>query len=97
MDRWGRLSVFSLPPNAAPVALPAFSFRIGKPINRLQTSSPRTYPNWIFFQFKTARFEFEKNDNQINLRLPKRLLEEVKARDSVLSDLRVNTRYSVST
>ena len=33
-----------------------------------------------FSQFKTARFEFEKKDDQINMRVPKRLLEEVKAR-----------------
>jgi predicted DNA binding CopG/RHH family protein len=33
-----------------------------------------------FSQFKTARFEFEKKDNQINMRVPKQLLEEVKAR-----------------
>jgi predicted DNA binding CopG/RHH family protein len=33
-----------------------------------------------FSQFKTARFEFEKKEDQINMRVPKRLLEEVKAR-----------------
>jgi predicted DNA binding CopG/RHH family protein len=33
-----------------------------------------------FSQFKTVRFEFEKKDNQINMRVPKQLLEEVKAR-----------------
>ena len=33
-----------------------------------------------FSQFKTARFEFEKRDDQINMRVPKQLLEEVKAR-----------------
>jgi predicted DNA binding CopG/RHH family protein len=33
-----------------------------------------------FSQFKTARFEFEKKDDQINMRVPKQLLEEVKAR-----------------
>ena len=33
-----------------------------------------------FSQFKTARFEFEKKDNQINMRVPTQLLEEVKAR-----------------
>lgn len=33
-----------------------------------------------FSRFKTARFEFEKKDNQINMRVPKQLLEEVKAR-----------------
>lgn len=33
-----------------------------------------------FSQFKTVRFEFERKDNQINMRVPKQLLEEVKAR-----------------
>ena len=33
-----------------------------------------------FSQFKAARFEFEKKDDQINMRVPKQLLEEVKAR-----------------
>jgi predicted DNA binding CopG/RHH family protein len=33
-----------------------------------------------FSQFKAIRFEFEKKDNQINMRVPKQLLEEVKAR-----------------
>jgi predicted DNA binding CopG/RHH family protein len=33
-----------------------------------------------FSQFKTARFEFEKKDEQINMRLPKPLLAAVKAR-----------------
>jgi predicted DNA binding CopG/RHH family protein len=33
-----------------------------------------------FSQFKTARFEFEKKDDQINMRVPKQLLAEVKAR-----------------
>jgi predicted DNA binding CopG/RHH family protein len=33
-----------------------------------------------FSQFKTARFEFEKKDHQINMRVPQQLLEEVKAR-----------------
>ena len=33
-----------------------------------------------FAQFKTARFEFEKKDGQINMRLPKPLLTAVKAR-----------------
>jgi predicted DNA binding CopG/RHH family protein len=32
-----------------------------------------------FSQFKTARFEFEKKDDQINMRVPKLLLEAVKA------------------
>jgi predicted DNA binding CopG/RHH family protein len=33
-----------------------------------------------FSQFKPVRFEFEKKDNQINMRVPRQLLEEVKAR-----------------
>ena len=33
-----------------------------------------------FSQFKPARFEFEKKDGQINMRVPKPLLEAVKAR-----------------
>ena len=33
-----------------------------------------------FSQFKLARFEFEKKDNQINMRVPKPLLAAVKAR-----------------
>ena len=33
-----------------------------------------------FSQFKAARFEFEKKDDQINMRVPKQLLEAVKAR-----------------
>jgi predicted DNA binding CopG/RHH family protein len=33
-----------------------------------------------FSQFKSARFEFEKKNDQINMRVPKQLLEEVKAR-----------------
>jgi len=33
-----------------------------------------------FSQFKLARFEFEKKDEQINMRVPKPLLAEVKAR-----------------
>jgi predicted DNA binding CopG/RHH family protein len=36
-------------------------------------------PSLDFPQFKPARFEFEKKDEQINMRLPKRLLETVKA------------------
>ena len=31
-------------------------------------------------QFKAATFEFGKKDEQINMRVPKQLLEEVKAR-----------------
>jgi predicted DNA binding CopG/RHH family protein len=33
-----------------------------------------------FSQFKLSRFEFEKKDEQINMRVPKQLLEAVKAR-----------------
>jgi len=33
-----------------------------------------------FSQFKTARFEFERKDEQINMRVPKQLLAAVKAR-----------------
>ncbi len=33
-----------------------------------------------FSQFKPARFEFEKKDEQINMRVPQQLLEAVKAR-----------------
>lgn len=36
--------------------------------------------NLDFSQFKPARFEFEKKDEQINMRVPKQLLEAVKAR-----------------
>jgi predicted DNA binding CopG/RHH family protein len=36
--------------------------------------------NLDFSQFKPARFEFEKKDGQINMRLPKPLLAAVKAR-----------------
>ena len=36
-----------------------------------------------FSQFKPARFEFEKKDEQINMRVPKQLLEAVKARAKV--------------
>ncbi|MGB9205642.1 MAG: CopG family antitoxin [Terriglobales bacterium] len=33
-----------------------------------------------FSQFKPVRFEFEKKDEQINMRMPKPLLAAVKAR-----------------
>jgi len=36
--------------------------------------------NLDFTQFKAARFEFEKKDEQINMRVPKPLLVAVKAR-----------------
>jgi predicted DNA binding CopG/RHH family protein len=36
--------------------------------------------NLDFSQFRPARFEFEKKDEQINMRVPKPLLAAVKAR-----------------
>ena len=36
--------------------------------------------NLNFSQFRAATFEFEKKNDQINMRVPKQLLEEVKAR-----------------
>lgn len=39
--------------------------------------------NLDFLQFKPARFEFEKKDEQINMRVPKKLLKAVKARAKV--------------
>ncbi|MGA2236696.1 MAG: CopG family antitoxin [Terriglobales bacterium] len=36
--------------------------------------------NLDFSQFKPARFEFEKKEEQINMRVPKPLLAAVKAR-----------------
>ena len=36
-----------------------------------------------FSQFRPARFEFEKKDEQINMRVPKQLLAAVKARAKV--------------
>jgi predicted DNA binding CopG/RHH family protein len=39
--------------------------------------------NLDFSQFKPARFEFERKDEQINMRVPKQLLEAVKARAKV--------------
>lgn len=40
----------------------------------------RDLSNLDFSQFKTVRFEFEKKDDQINMRVSKQLLEAVKAR-----------------
>ena len=40
----------------------------------------RDLSNLDFSQFKPARFEFEKKDEQINMRVPKPLLAAVKAR-----------------
>lgn len=39
--------------------------------------------NLEFSQFKPTRFEFEKKDEQINMRVPKQLLKAVKARAKV--------------
>ncbi len=39
--------------------------------------------NLDFSQFKPARFEFEKKNEQINMRVPKQLLAAVKARAKV--------------
>jgi predicted DNA binding CopG/RHH family protein len=39
--------------------------------------------NLDFSQFKPARFEFEKKNEQINMRVPKQLLDAVKARARV--------------
>jgi predicted DNA binding CopG/RHH family protein len=39
--------------------------------------------NLDFSQFKPTRFEFEKKDEQINMRVPKQLLKAVKARAKV--------------
>ncbi len=36
-----------------------------------------------YSQFKPSRFEFEKKDEQINMRVPKQLLAAVKARAKV--------------
>jgi len=36
----------------------------------------RDLSNLDFSQFKTTRFEFGKKDDQINMRVPKKLLEE---------------------
>jgi len=43
----------------------------------------RDLSNLDFSQFKPARFEFEKKDEQINMRVPKQLLAAVKARAKV--------------
>jgi len=40
----------------------------------------RDLSNLDFSQFKPAHFEFEKKDEQINMRVPKPLLTAVKAR-----------------
>ena len=57
-----------------------------KKVPRLKTDKePETFlaqdlSNLDFSQFKSARFEFEKKDQQINMRVPKPLLQAVKAR-----------------
>jgi len=38
-----------------------------------------------FSQFKPTRFEFERKDEQINMRVPKQLLKAVKARAKMRS------------
>jgi predicted DNA binding CopG/RHH family protein len=43
----------------------------------------RDLSNLDYSQFRAARFEFEKKDEQINMRVPKQLLEAVKARAKV--------------
>ena len=57
-----------------------------KKVPRLRTDKQaeaflsRDLSNLDFSQFKAARFEFEKKDEQINMRVPKPLLAAVKAR-----------------
>ena len=57
-----------------------------KKIPRLKTDKQaeaflaKDLSNLDFSQFKPVRFEFEKKDDQINMRVPKPLLEAVKAR-----------------
>lgn len=57
-----------------------------KKVPRLKTDKQaeaflaRDLSNLDFSQFKPARFEFEKKDEQINMRVPKPLLAAVKAR-----------------
>ena len=45
-----------------------------------ETFLARNLSNLDFSQFKPAHFEFEKKDEQINMRVPRPLLEAVKAR-----------------
>ena len=57
-----------------------------KKVPRLKTDSQaesflaQDLSNLDFSQFKLARFEFDKKGDQINMRVPKPLLEAVKAR-----------------
>jgi predicted DNA binding CopG/RHH family protein len=48
-----------------------------------ETFLARDLSSLDFSQFKPARFEFEKKGEQINMRVPKQLLEAVKARAKV--------------
>ena len=57
-----------------------------KKVRRLKTDKQaeallaQDLSNLDFSQFKPARFEFERKDEQINMRVPKQLLDAVKAR-----------------
>jgi predicted DNA binding CopG/RHH family protein len=59
---------------------------MNKKVPRLRTNEQaeaflaQDLSNLDFSQFKPARFEFEKKDEQINMRVPKPLLAAVKAR-----------------
>jgi predicted DNA binding CopG/RHH family protein len=60
--------------------------RTNKKVPRLRTNEQaeaflaQDLSNLDFSQFKPAHFEFEKKDEQINMRVPKPLLAAVKAR-----------------
>jgi len=60
--------------------------RTNKKVPRLRTDEQaeaflaQDLSNLDFSQFKPAHFEFEKKDEQINMRVPKPLLAAVKAR-----------------
>jgi predicted DNA binding CopG/RHH family protein len=60
-----------------------------KKVRRLKTDKEaeaflaQDLSNLDFSQFKAAQFEFERKDEQINMRVPKQLLEAVKARAKV--------------
>ena len=59
---------------------------MNKKVPRLRTNEQaeaflaQDLSNLDFSQFKPARFEFEKKEEQINMRVPKPLLAAVKAR-----------------
>jgi len=59
---------------------------MNKKVPRLRTNEQaeaflaQDLSNLDFSQFKPARFEFERKDEQINMRVPKPLLAAVKAR-----------------